>query len=323
MSDESLSNAGVASVAGESAGQLLRRAREASGLHIAALAVAMKVPVKKLEALEADRLSELPDAVFVRALAASMCRTLKVDPAPILSKLPQSVTPKLESDDRGVNMPFHGSSNGFAGPAMGLLKKPAVLTVLALLVAAAVVVLVPDMPSRGEASMKASNEPAPAPAPAQAPVTVPTPAVAGSDKVGTAPVSDPQVRVAGVEAPAAAASAPAVPAIPAAKDVAKRASAPVAGPVAAATASVAAVTAPVEAVMQFKAKSSAWVRVTDAKGVIQLEKTLAAGEIAGAGGALPLSVVVGNVGATDVEVRGQAFSLDAFNKSNVARFEVK
>jgi hypothetical protein len=35
----------------KTAGALLREAREAQGLHVAALAVAMKVPVKKLEAL--------------------------------------------------------------------------------------------------------------------------------------------------------------------------------------------------------------------------------------------------------------------------------
>ena len=58
------------------AGSLLRTAREREGLHIAALAVSMKVPVKKLEALEADRLDLLPDAVFVRALAASVCRLI-------------------------------------------------------------------------------------------------------------------------------------------------------------------------------------------------------------------------------------------------------
>ena len=92
---------------GPTAGMLLRQAREATGLHIAALAVAMKVPVKKLEALEADRLGDLPDAVFVRALAASVCRTLKMDPAPVLAKLPLSVTPKLDSHAQGINAPQH------------------------------------------------------------------------------------------------------------------------------------------------------------------------------------------------------------------------
>ena len=35
------------------AGMMMRNAREAAGLHVAALAVSMKIPVKKLEALEA------------------------------------------------------------------------------------------------------------------------------------------------------------------------------------------------------------------------------------------------------------------------------
>jgi cytoskeleton protein RodZ len=76
-------------------------------------------------------------------------------------------------------------------------------------------------------------------------------------------------------------------------------------------------------VIAFKVKSSTWVRVTDAKGVVQFEKTLAAGESGAASGLLPLSVVVGNVGATEVSVRGQPYALDAYAKDNVARFEVK
>ena len=49
---------------GVTAGALLRQAREAAGLHVAALAVALKVPVRKLEALEDNRWDVLPDLVF-------------------------------------------------------------------------------------------------------------------------------------------------------------------------------------------------------------------------------------------------------------------
>ena len=70
------------------AGSLLRGAREAAGIHIEALAVALKVPVSKLEALEADKYEALLDTVFVRALASSVCRTLKLDPVQVLSLLP-------------------------------------------------------------------------------------------------------------------------------------------------------------------------------------------------------------------------------------------
>ena len=65
----------MAESGGVTPGGLLREARQASGLHIAALAAALKVPVSKLEALESDNYEALPDAVFVRALASSVCRT--------------------------------------------------------------------------------------------------------------------------------------------------------------------------------------------------------------------------------------------------------
>jgi cytoskeleton protein RodZ len=55
-------------------------------MHIAALAVSLKVPVKKLEALEQNRFDLLPDSVFVRALASSVCRTLKLDAAAVLER---------------------------------------------------------------------------------------------------------------------------------------------------------------------------------------------------------------------------------------------
>ena len=73
----------------------------------------------------------------------------------------------------------------------------------------------------------------------------------------------------------------------------------------------------------FKAKGPSWVKVVDAKGIVQLSKTLADGETVGASGVTPLSIVIGRVDATDVEVRGKPYSLVGVSKDNVARFEVK
>ena len=74
------------------AGSLLREARAAAGLHIAALAVSLKVPVRKLEALEADRLYLLPDGqtvlndATVRVLGSTYLRLSErivlVEPSP-------------------------------------------------------------------------------------------------------------------------------------------------------------------------------------------------------------------------------------------------
>ena len=80
-----------------SAGALLRQYREAKGLHNSILAAALKVPSSKLVALEANRLEELPDLVFARALAMSVCRYLHADAAAVLSMMPgQELVPAVE-----------------------------------------------------------------------------------------------------------------------------------------------------------------------------------------------------------------------------------
>ncbi|HEY3635621.1 MAG TPA: helix-turn-helix domain-containing protein [Caldimonas sp.] len=96
----------VADTAAPSAGRLLREARERQGLHIAVLAASIKVTSKKLELLEADRFDALPDATFTRALAQTVCRVLKIDPAAILVLLPPPAGHRLEQVGEGLNAPF-------------------------------------------------------------------------------------------------------------------------------------------------------------------------------------------------------------------------
>ena len=130
-----------------SAGEMLRQARESAGLSIATLAVALKVSVKRLEALEADRLDLLPDAVFVRALASSVCRALKIDPAPVLSRLPQTAVPRLDVDGGGLKTPFQTPGDVTHVSAWSQLSRPVVLAALTLLVGALVLIFFPSMDS--------------------------------------------------------------------------------------------------------------------------------------------------------------------------------
>jgi cytoskeleton protein RodZ len=76
-------------------------------------------------------------------------------------------------------------------------------------------------------------------------------------------------------------------------------------------------------IVVFKARGASWVEVTDARGVVQVRKTMTDGTVVGASGETPLSVVVGSVDVTEVQVRGQVFDLTRIAKDNVARFEVK
>src|SRR6185436_2124266 len=129
-----------------SAGAVLRRAREARGLHIAALAATLKVPQSKLEALEADRYQDLPDATFARALARSVCRVMKLDAAQVLILLPTSgAEASLDRVTPGLNQPFRARSVS-QDPALStaLLKRPAVLGVGVLLIAAVAVYAIPS-----------------------------------------------------------------------------------------------------------------------------------------------------------------------------------
>jgi cytoskeleton protein RodZ len=73
----------------------------------------------------------------------------------------------------------------------------------------------------------------------------------------------------------------------------------------------------------FTSRGVSWVEVVDASEVVQIRKTLTNGEIVGASGVMPLSVVVGRADTTEVQVRGKPFDLTRIARDNVARFEVK
>lgn len=89
------------------AGTLLSQYREALGLSVELLAPTLRVPVSKLEALEADRLDDLPDVMFARALALAVCRQLKADAAPVLALLPgQDVSRLAAKNERGLDFPL-------------------------------------------------------------------------------------------------------------------------------------------------------------------------------------------------------------------------
>lgn len=89
------------------AGALLRQLREDAGLKFDVLAQALRVSPAKLEALEADRLDELPDAMFARALTLAVCRQLKTDAAPVLALLPrQDVSRLAPKNERGLDFPL-------------------------------------------------------------------------------------------------------------------------------------------------------------------------------------------------------------------------
>jgi cytoskeleton protein RodZ len=284
-----------------SAGDMLRQAREAHGLHLDMVAAALKVTPQKLAALESDDIEALPDPVFARALAASVCRALRIDPAPVLAKLPGAQPAGLAQADRTMSKAL--PSQVRTGSASGGLPSRALLTVVVLLlVGAAVLFWLPQsiLDRVGEAisqiTSRVEKSEASAPAPAsQAPGT---PGQAGSVVEAVQPA-----------VPLAAVPSAAAPAVPA--------------PAAAAPAVQAPASAGADLIV-FVAREDSWITVNDSTGKSLLRRTVQAGETVGLSGALPLSVVVGRASGVDVQVRGKAFDLKPVTRGGgVARFEVK
>lgn len=295
----------------KTAGDMLREAREAHGLHIEMVAAALKVPPQKLMALEANDIDSLPDAVFARALASSVCRVLRIDPAPVLAKLPGAQRAPLAAAGRAIktNHIMSGAPRWNGGRSNGLPSRALLTVVVLLLIGAGALFWLPQsvfdqigasvsrLTSRGEAEAgPVSGPPAAGAAAGESSVvaeTVPTQAVAPG-------------AASGGDAPAANANAAAAPA-------------------AAASSSV---PAPAQAAngnrqLVFVAREECWITVTEAGGKQLLRRSLRAGETVGLSGTLPLSVVVGRASSVEVQVRGKPYDLRPVTRAGgIARFEV-
>lgn len=280
---------------------LLRQAREAAGLHIAALAAALKVPVKKLDALESGRYHELPDLTFARALASSACRHLKIDPAPVLAQIPVGLQPALGDTSSTINAPFRpvGESNAALSRA-AWLRRPSVLVSIALLAGAAGLALMPDWDFSQLRLQELVSRPSAAPSQTAAVVLEPT---ASPPAGSTVPVPSPAAEV------VAAAPSPVTTTLPAT---------PVPLPAEAAPA-----TATPTSLLHIEASGESWVEVVDGAGRSQVQRMMKSGEVLDFSSTPPYAVVVGRADAVTVTVRGQRFDITPYARNSVARFQVK
>lgn len=305
----------------DSPGAMLRAAREKQGLHIAALAAAIKVAPRKLDALENDRWQELPDATFARALAQTVCRTLKVDPQPILNRLPRPDAGALEHVGGTLNMPFQDGGPREESWLGRLSLGPMVLASAVLMLAALVLYFVP-LPWGADDQLNMPQPVVLAPEAAPAP-----PGTADGDEAATAAEGEAPAEATGTTgagggaAEAAGGPTPAAPA-PAGLPVAPT---PSATPAPAATAAAAPVAPPISAptsapgLLRLRATDTSWVEVRDADERLLLSRVLQPGETVDLNGSPPLRLVVGNAGATEVLLRGQALDLAPLARNNVVR----
>jgi len=301
-----------------SAGALLRTAREKQGLHIAALAAAIKVAPRKLDALEHDRYDELPDATFTRALAQTVCRSLKIDPQPVLALLPAAEPAALDPINRTLNTPFRDRPGRDEGSGLAVAAiRPMAWAGVGLLVAAAVVyfapagllvwpqALRPAAPAASGVVAAPASAPASAAVVAEAPASGAVPAPPTEALAAAAPPSAP----AQVSAPAKAPLAPPAAVAPSAAEPRRL------PPPADATAQA--------GIIQLRTSGESWIEARDSQGRIVFSRLVASGENVGLNGSLPLRLTIGNAPVTRVTFRGQPVDLVPATRDNVARLELQ
>lgn len=285
MTDASQPNTPVSADAAQ-AGALLRAARQQQGLHIAALAAAIKVTPAKLEALEAGRTHELLDATFARALALTVCRVLKTDPAPVLALLPGAPPGSLERVDSGLNTPFRERAGQGEAADWMPWRRPVLWLVGLLLLAAAAFVLVPSqgglLPTLGRTDGAA------------VPVMPPSAAMLSGPALAGEAVTP---ALAGMAASAMVVAQPVVVAEPAA------------APAPAASAAD---------VLVLRAMQATWVQATDGSGQTLMARVVPAGETVELVPVLPVRLRIGNVQGTELRFRGQPVPLVSANRDNIA-----
>ena len=325
---------------GTSAGAMLRQAREARGLDLDQLALLLKVPVRKLEALEADRHDDLPGTAFVRGLATSIARQLEIDPAPVLAALPSAagVPIALESVTRGLATPYREPFE-----RQGLMNwrqwlRPARVMPLALLVLAVLFWQAPAastwMPEgwvQAWADLKARLAGAePVAAEAGSATAVLTPA---SGIVATADGADSGGAVAVAGAPSAVIetvhSAPREELLGTPPVATGASGAKAAGDAAGKAAGKAAANPTAEAAragyartVVLRTRADSWIEARDAAGAVLLSRMLPAGETVGLEGSLPIRLKIGNADGTEVLFRGAPVDLTPLTRENVARVEL-
>ena len=290
------------SIGAPTAGQLIRADRQKLGVHLAVLSLKLKVSVRQLEALEADEHDLSKGPVFVRALAASVCRQLNMDPAPVLALLPQA--PDQLPLQRPQRAPLPSTPHArFDGMAFvrGLPRQTLAIAGVMLVLIAALLWL--PSPSSWPWFQPAPSAPSEVAQPA-----MPEASVAPSSEVQVPPPE-----------PAADPKSPAVALlVPASAPVG---SAPV---VASPSVPVAAVAAPaVGAVLGFSASQDSWIEIRSSKNQVLWSRVIHAGERVEVQYPLPLNVVVGRASAVRMTYKGQPFDLAPHTKVTVARFEVK
>ena len=279
-------------------GETLRARRIELGMSQSDVAAVVKLPTRRIEAMEQERWGELPDGPYLRGFLRNVARALNLDPSELVSRVEGSLvrTPATEPllvppGSTHVTLPRR---SGPADERRG--GRPLVFGAFGFAVIAAVIAWSgTDSFDRalaaGRSLLASSSGAGRTPGPSTGPID-PAPRATGALPAATGG------SVASVSAadPATAAVGPFVP--------------PVSG------------TSALSLLFHFNEES--WVEVKSADGKVLLQRLNAPGseQAVEVQGEAPYTLVVGNAKGVSLQFRGQPVDLTPYTRDSVARFKL-
>lgn len=291
----------VAATPAPSPGAMIREARDRMRWSIDDLAGQTKLARHTLEALERDDFGALLEPVYVRGYYRKCAKVLEMKETALLTAYESRVAPKTQAPPAKLRLAsgteLGSSSRVPVALAIGLAVIGVVACALFWLARTpapqpTTTTLELSSPVEAEADNGAQETPVESldAAPVETIVAAPTPAPEVAPAIGTA-AADPRPITPDAAAPAAAGTA--------APEVAAGGSG--------------------AALLRFESES--WVRINDASGKTLINRLIPAGSERRVGGALPLSVFLGNAPGVIVEFQGGPVDLAPYQRDNAtARF---
>ena len=268
---------------GTSLGTHLRALREAKGGSLEDMARSTRVGIRHLEALEDERLTDLPSPVFVRGFIRAYCGFLRENPEPALNRYEELAGTRAA--EQAASVPPRPRTS-WAGSSL-------VIGLVLLLILGVGLVLVNlsvkksggnSLPTaKTEAAKPATPTPPPAPAPSSAVTPAPPPSAPATAAAPAAPAAPP------------AAGEPVRPATP-------PSTAAAAAPAAPRTSSA---SAGGEQRLVIRAVEPTWIRVQTDEGRIA-EELLPAGASREWAAERRFLVTIGNAGGVELTLNGRA-----------------
>lgn len=310
--------AGDANQSRSSVGELLRLAREKTGLSPGDVAARLRMGLKQVRALEEDDYSALPKGTFLRGFVRNYAKVVGIKPEQALALLEQTHQAAVAIKASAVVMP---SQQNISVPTPGgeIAKPRARVFAAAVFVGVLFIVVwwwwenVRPYRAEGGRPKSIAEETA-----VSVPIAVPESAFSGvTSGAFVAQGNNAVLPALSQTEPPRSASNPVSPTVPAEATFAT----PLLAEIASATG--AGLRVGNNGVLGLTFSDKSWVQVVDATGTTVLDRVFRSGEAEELTGRAPFVVVIGNAQATRLAYNGKEIDLAPHTSSAVARLTVK